>query len=134
MPNAKCILLVEDSSDDVFFFRRAARKAGIQDEIHVAPDGAKAVDFFAAGGICPSGGEHPPRLVFLDLKMPHMNGFDVLEWMRNNPKYAGVPIVVLTSSDHPSDQEKAARLGARLYLTKPITKEQLHDAITRFGI
>jgi CheY-like chemotaxis protein len=129
------ILLVEDSSDDVFFFRRAIQKCGVSAEIHVAADGLEAKDYLLGKGQFGDKTAHPkPDIVFLDLKLPHINGFEVLEWMKLHTECPRVPIVVLTSSSHPEDQERAESLGALLYLTKPLTPEQLRQVLQRSSL
>lgn len=129
MSKSKRILLVEDSPDDVFFFQRAARKAGLGEGVEIASDGARAIHLLQDKT---TRGAPLPHLVFLDLKMPHKDGFEVLEWVRENPTYSSVPVVVLSSSDQPSDLERASQLGARLSLTKTVTAEQLQDTVGKF--
>jgi CheY-like chemotaxis protein len=129
------ILLVEDSPDDVFFFRRAVHKSGICAVMHVAVDGIEAMDYLLNKGRLPNGATHPPPdIMFLDLKLPHVNGFEVLEWMRRHAECPRIPVVVLTSSSQPEDQERAEALGAALFLTKPPAPEQLSEALRKFQL
>jgi CheY-like chemotaxis protein len=124
------ILLVEDSPDDVFFFRRAVNKAGIVAETQVAVDGLEAINYLTnQGQYFDAERFGPPRVIFLDLKLPHVNGFEVLEWVRDHRERRIPPIVVLTSSDEPEDRDRAASLGASLFLTKPPAAEQLREAL-----
>jgi CheY-like chemotaxis protein len=127
------ILLVEDSPDDVFFFRRAVQKAGLNAETHVAADGVQAMDYLLHKGRFADATAHPPPdIMFLDLKLPHCNGFELLEWMKKHAEGPPTPVVVLTSSGQPEDRERAEALGAALFLTKPATPEQLCQALQMF--
>jgi CheY-like chemotaxis protein len=129
------ILLVEDSPDDVFFFRRAANKSGISAVTHVAVDGVEAMDYLLNKGRFADAAAHPPPdIMFLDLKLPHVNGFEVLEWMRRHAECPPTPVVVLTSSNQPEDQQRAKALGAALFLTKPPAPEQLRQALQKFQL
>jgi CheY-like chemotaxis protein len=120
------ILLVEDSPDDVFFFRRAVQKSGVSAETRVVGDGIEAIDYLLNRGRFADRTAHPPPdIMFLDLKLPHANGFEVLEWMRRNADCPRTYVVVLTSSNQPEDQERAEALGAALFLTKPPVPDQL---------
>jgi CheY-like chemotaxis protein len=130
---AVVVLLVEDSPDDVFFFRRAIQKSGITAQAHVAVDGVEAMDYLLNKGAFADAASHPtPDIIFLDLKLPHVNGFEMLEWMRRHAECPQPPVVVLTSSNQPEDQERAQALGAALFLTKPPTPDQLREAIEKF--
>src|SRR5580658_9662286 len=101
------ILLVEDSPDDVFFFRRAIHKSGVSAVTHVAVDGVEAMDYLLNKGRFADVASHPPPdIMFLDLKLPHVNGFEVLEWMRRHAESPQPPVVVLTSSSQPEDQQR----------------------------
>lgn len=111
------ILLVEDAEPDVFLVREALRRAGVKPNLRVLEDGEQAADFIDtldtdASTVCPD-------LVLLDLNLPKKNGNQVLERMRRSPRCAGVPVVVITSSDSPADRSRAARLGATRYFQKP---------------
>ena len=126
------ILLVEDSPDDAFFFHRAVHKSGLSAVTHMAADGVEAMDYLLNKGRFADAAAHPaPDIMFLDLKLPHVNGFEVLEWMREHAECPRPPVVVLTSSSQPEDQERAEALGAALFLTKPPAPEQLREAVQR---
>ena len=129
-PDSLRILLVEDSPDDVFFFRRTVNKAGIIAETHIARDGVEAINYLTNQEQFADAEKFGrPDVMFLDLKLPHVNGFEVLEWVRDHPEQKVPPIVVLTSSDEPEDRVRATQLGATLFLTKPPSVDQLLDAL-----
>jgi CheY-like chemotaxis protein len=129
------ILLVEDSPDDVFFFLRAVNKSGISAVTHLAVDGVEAMDYLLnKGRFADAASYPPPDIMFLDLKLPHINGFEVLEWMRRHAECPPAPVVVLTSSNQPEDQQRAESLGASMFLTKPPAPEQLRQALQKFQL
>lgn len=113
------ILIVEDSDDDLFFFRRLFAKAGIKSPVSVVTDGRQATAHFEAAlnGTLP---QKPPmpRIVFLDLKLPLRSGFEVLQWIRTQPALKSVIVVVLSSSAEVRDVRQAYDLGAQGYLVK----------------
>jgi DNA-binding response OmpR family regulator len=115
------ILLVEDSEDDVFFFELALRKSGWTcDYTHVI-DGGQAIEYLETltkGGTAPD-------LVFLDLKLPVFNGFEVLQWIGSKNFQPAIPVVILSGSDHHADIRLARELGAIDYMVKPISAEDL---------
>ena len=124
----KSILLVEDNDDDVFAFQRSVKKMGATDALHVVNDGRKAVEFLS--GV--ASGEDPvrfprPALVFLDLKLPYQGGLEVLEWLRGDARLADLPVVVLSGSNEARDRERACALGARSYLVKPASIDDLRQ-------
>jgi CheY-like chemotaxis protein len=122
--NEPILLLVEDSEDDVFFFRRTFQKAAVNCAIHHASNGAEAVEFLQAG--LNSKPNRLPQSIFLDLKMPVMNGFEVLEWLRRQTFPVPIPVIVLSGSEHQEDKRRAAALGASAYLVKPVKVADLH--------
>ena len=117
------LVLVEDNADDVELMMRAFRADGIRCDIHVAHDGVEAIDMLL-GSTDPS----PPAVVLLDLKLPGVDGFDVLRQIRSNPRTRTLPVVILTSSTEPDDLIKAYRLGANSYVRKPMSFRDLIDA------
>lgn len=120
------LLLVEDSPDDVVFVRRALAKAGVRTELRAVDDGQEAIDYLTGTNEYAVRREHPlPQLILLDLKLPLVSGFEVLRWIRAQPELVGVVVVVLTSSDHPSDIRESYALGANLYLSKPANPSDL---------
>ena len=129
MPERQVILLVEDNEDDIFFMQRALEKAGVAGLLQVARNGQQALDYLAGHEAYADRAQFPvPHLVFLDLKLPHVPGFEVLSWMRAQPSLRNIPVVVLTSSPQERDREKAHELGAEGYLIKPPTRETVREA------
>src|SRR3954453_9242952 len=116
--NKPILLLVEDSEDDAFFFTHTLKKTEAGCAVHRVNDGAKAIEFLReAFG---SKSDSLPRLIFLDLKMPVLNGFEVLSWMQQQTFSTPIPVIVLSGSDLPADKERAYSLGAIDYLVKPV--------------
>ena len=127
----KLILLVEDNEDDVFIMRTALKKAGLINPIFVAEDGQHALDYLEGRGKFSNRAQFPlPALVLLDLKLPQIHGLDVLKSIRTNPSLPPFLVIVFTSSDQEPDIERAYRLGANSYLTKPPTPQKL-DALVK---
>ena len=105
------ILLVEDNEDDVFLMERALKKASIERPMHVAKDGRQAMEYLQAVGQYSDRNAFPlPSLIFLDLKLPFVQGFQVLEWINQQPSLKQIPVVILTSSSEQSDRDKADAL------------------------
>lgn len=123
------ILLVEDTRDGVTLTRHALRKAGIDAELGVARSGEACLAALLEG----VSGEPPglPDLVLLDLKMPGMNGLDVLRRLRSEERTRYLPIVVLTSSHEPSDIQVAYALGANSYVRKPVNFQRFIEVVGR---
>ena len=121
------VLLVEDSDDDAFFFRWTLEKCGFDCEVDHAIDGAVALRKLEAAL---QGTARVPDLVFLDLKIPNYNGFEVLAWIRDRHFEPPLDVAVLSGSEHATDIQRAQGLGATAYYVKPISVEQLH---TRFN-
>jgi CheY-like chemotaxis protein len=120
------ILLVEDNDDDVFFMRHALQKAKVGLPVQVVPNGQAALDYLSGEGRYADREKYPlPTLIFLDLKMPYVNGFEVLAWMQRQTFTPEIQVVVLTSSPEDRDRQRAKELGARAYLVKPPTEEMI---------
>jgi CheY-like chemotaxis protein len=113
-----CLLLIEDDRDYVDVIARALGKAGLEAELHVVRDGQEALDTLGIenGGF--SEARPLPRVVFLDLKMPRVDGWEVLTRMRASPRTARVPVVIVSGSDRPEDIRRSYALGANSYLLK----------------
>lgn len=131
-PNGHTLLLVEDSEDDVILFKRTLRKSGLEVQLAHVADGQRALDYLAGAGEFQDRARHPkPTIVLLDLKLPHRDGHEVLQWARSTRELDGVCFVMLTSSSEPADVERAYALGANCYLTKAIAPETLLELFTK---
>lgn len=114
------ILLVEDDPNDVWLVKHAFLNAGIINPLRIVNDGQEAVDYLKGSGPFSDRSAFPmPKLVLLDLKMPRLNGFDVIEWMRGHQPWKLTPIIILSSSALPQDVNRAYELGANAYMVKP---------------
>lgn len=129
----KLILLVEDNPDDEYLTRDALRTGGVVHDVVVARDGAEAVK-----AIFSSGDEDMlpriPDLVLLDLKLPKMSGFDVLERIRSNARTKVLPVVILTSSSEHEDIERSYATGANSYVRKPVNFAEFVRAVQALGV
>jgi len=114
------ILLVEDDSNDVLLMQRAFRKANLTHPVQVARDGQEAIEYLNHQGNFADLTRYPlPALILLDLKMPRKNGFETLEWLRQQPGLKRIVVVVLSSSSEIADIQRAYDLGVNSYLVKP---------------
>ena len=121
----KTILLVEDDQNDVFFLQYAFESAGIQNPLQVVFDGQQAINYLAGKGQYADRLHFPlPFLVLLDLKMPGKMGNDVLRWIRSQPNFSHLLVIVLTSSSDIHDVDGAYECGAQSYLVKPLSLEK----------
>lgn len=115
----KTILLVEDSDDDVFLMKRACAVSGVPHSVQIVRDGQAAVDYLSGCQKYEDRDLFPlPNLIFLDVHLPLCGGHEVLEWLRTQPVFNDLPVIMLTSSDQPSDIERAYSLGVTSYMLK----------------
>ena len=115
------LLHIEDDPNDVLLFQHACQKAGVLCDVQVAADGDEAVAYLSGLGKYGDRNRFPsPQLVLLDLKMPRFNGIEALGWIRNSEKLKRLPVVVLSSSNHGVDINRAYDAGANSYLVKPV--------------
>ena len=122
------ILLAEDDANDVFFLRRAFQKANVPCKILDVSNGQEAISYLKGLGPYQNREDFPkPAVLLLDLKMPLVNGFEVLEWIKSRQELADLPTLVLSSSAHEGDMARARQLGAREYHVKPSSLAQLTD-------
>jgi DNA-binding response OmpR family regulator len=125
------ILLVEDDPDHEALAIRALRKANVANEITVARDGAEAITYMQE---ILAGTRNPPQLVLLDLKLPKVDGLEVLRNIRASDKTALLPVVVLTSSDEERDIVSSYRLGVNSYIRKPVNFTDFAEATRQLGM
>ena len=120
------VLIAEDDPNDVFLLRRAFQKVGVAHPVVVLRNGQEVLDYLTRNGKVAGANEnHFPALMFLDLKMPMMDGFDVLSWLQHHPLQSKLPVVVLTSSNQEKDIHQAQQMGADEYRVKPQQFEEL---------
>jgi len=133
----KSVLLVEDNPDDVTLMLRALRRANVanEDEVAVARDGVEALEYLSGtGAYADRDADLLPTVVLLDLKLPKVNGLEVLRHVRADTKTRLIPVVIVTSSDEDSDVIEGYRLGANSYVRKPEDFDQFADAVRQMGL
>ena len=137
MPAKTCdrILLVEDNPDDVTLAQRALRKNNIANEVMVVEDGARALDYiFGTGEFEGRDVNDTPCLVLLDLKLPKVDGLDILKRIRADERTSLIPVVILTSSSEERDLVEGYHLGANSYIRKPVDFDQFVKAVQQLGL
>jgi CheY-like chemotaxis protein len=123
-PESAVILLVEDREDDILLIRKSFEKAELANPVYVVRNGEEAVAYLIGEEPFSNRVEHPlPDLILLDLKMPKLDGFETLLWIRHQPGIRNIPVVILTSSEQLGDVTKAYALGANSFLVKPVDFE-----------
>lgn len=128
--NDNVILLVEDCPEDASLVLRAFKKWGISNPVQVVPDGEHAVDYLSNTGHYNDRERHPrPCLALLDLNLPQMSGFGVLEWIRARHDFSNLPVVVLSGTKDPTHFDQAHRLGANACVVKTLDLAELHELI-----
>ena len=134
MADLRPILLVEDSPRDLELTLAALAKCQLANEVVVARDGAEAIDWFERRG---QFREHPPgdpAVVLLDLKLPKLDGLEVLEKVRSDPRHRQVPVVMLTSSREERDVVRSYELGVNAFVVKPVAFNDFFEAIQDLGM
>jgi CheY-like chemotaxis protein len=134
MTSVRPILLVEDNPKDVELIFAALRKSNLANEVVVARDGAEAMDYLYRRGRFEANNPGLPIVVFLDLKMPKVDGLEVLQQMKSDAALKIVPVVMLTSSREEADLVKSYQLGVNAYVVKPVDFKQFADAIKQTGM
>ena len=135
MVERQYILLAEDNPDDVALTVRALKKNAILNEVVVVTDGEEALDFlFARGKYAGRNEAEMPAVVLLDLRLPKLDGMDVLGAIRKDPRTKMLPVVVLTSSDEQKDIVKSYELGVNSYVRKPVEFNEFAEAVKQLGL
>ena len=129
------ILLVEDNQEDVELTLHALRKENLANHIHVARDGEEALEFlFCSGPHADRSFERPPRLILLDLKLPKIDGMEVLRRLKSDARTKPIPVVILTSSKEERDLVQGYGLGANSYIQKPVDFDQFRHTVKSVGL
>jgi len=129
------ILLVEDNSNDVELTLHALKKNNLTNRIHVVRDGAEALEYiFGSGAYAGRDVNHAPKVILLDLKLPKVDGKEVLRRIKADERTRSIPVVVLTSSREERDIVESYRLGVNSYITKPVDFEQFTEAVRQLGL
>jgi two-component system response regulator len=125
------ILLVEDNQEDMELTLHALKKENLANHIHVARDGEEALTFLQGDG---ASGRTLPKVVLLDLKLPKIDGMQVLKQIKSDPRTRSIPVVILTSSKEERDLCNGYQLGANSYIQKPVDFEQFRETVTKAGL
>jgi CheY-like chemotaxis protein len=129
------ILLVEDNADDLELTLHSLRSDKVANKIEVARDGEEALDyFFRRGRFTGRSQESQPSLVLLDLKLPKVDGLEVLREIKNNPQTRAIPVVILTSSKEDIDMVASYQLGVNSYIQKPVDFKQFRETVKQLGL
>ncbi|MFA4968168.1 MAG: response regulator [Sulfuritalea sp.] len=133
--NVKTILLVEDNSQDELLTLRALRKANVANRIDVVRDGQQALDYlFRTGEFSVRDGPDLPTVMVLDIGLPRLSGLEVLSRLRDDPRTAMLPVVVLTSSDDERDRLKSYQFGANSFVRKPVDFAEFAATVAQLGL
>jgi two-component system response regulator len=129
------ILLVEDSQDDMDLALHALRRGKVANRIFVVRDGEEALDFlFCRGAYAQRTFDHPPKLVLLDLKLPKVDGMEVLKQVKGDPRTKTIPIVIMTSSKEERDLVAGYNFGANSFIQKPVDFDQFRETVKTVGL
>ena len=129
------ILLVEDNPNDVELTSRALKKHNLANKVHVVKDGAEALEYiFANGSYAHRKIEDHPKLILLDLKLPKVDGLEVLRRIKSDERTKVIPVVVLTSSKEERDLTESYRLGVNSYITKPVDFDKFVESVSELGL
>jgi CheY-like chemotaxis protein len=128
------ILLVEDNPNDVELALRAFKKNKLVNRVYIVRDGEEALDYiFCRGNYAQRNINHTPKLILLDLKLPKIDGIEVLKQIKSDPRTNSIPVVVLTTSREECDVLETYRLGVNSYILKPVDFDQFVDSVRQIG-
>ncbi|TMH40983.1 MAG: response regulator [Betaproteobacteria bacterium] len=129
------ILLAEDNSEDAEMTMRALRRHNLANQVRWVKDGAEALDYlFCRGQYVGRDPSRPPKLVLLDIKMPKIDGIEVLRQLKADPTTRSIPVVVMTSSNEERDVLESYRLGVNSYIVKPVQFNQFIETVAKIGL
>jgi len=135
MSNEVEILLVEDNEADAELTLHALKQEGLANKIHTVRDGAEALDFlFCRGTYGSRDFQSPPKVVLLDIKLPKVDGIEVLRALKGDPRTRAIPVVILTSSREDRDRFNGYNLGANSYLQKPVDFDEFRGMVKQIGM
>lgn len=129
------ILLVEDNPDHAMLTKRVLDDYKVANDVHVVKDGADALDYIYRRGNYANGNSAPrPGLILLDVKLPKIDGFEVLKQLKNDPEYSSIPVVMLTTSACDEEVSRGYAEGANSYVTKPVRFDEFAEKIKNIGL
>jgi CheY-like chemotaxis protein len=132
-PESVNIILVEDDDGHATLVERNLRRAGLANGFLRLKDGQEALDHFRGPDACPPGSEPGACVVLLDIKMPRVDGIEVLRQLKADPRTAPLPVIMLTTTDDPREIDRCYQLGCNVYITKPVEYDAFIEAIRRLG-
>ena len=129
------ILLVEDNPDHVILTRKVLEDYRVANKVYIVTDGAEALDFIYHRGKYGNGSDAPrPGLILLDVKLPKVDGFEVLVQLKNDPEHSSIPIVMLTTSARDEEVARGYAEGANSYVTKPVKFDEFAEKVKNIGL
>lgn len=131
---SNAILLVEDDPGHALLIRKNLQRGGFTNDLVVLDDGQKAVDYLFKQGAYAADDHPAPDLVLLDLNLPVLSGYQVLQTIKNDDRTRKIPVVVLTTTDNPQEVARCYDLGCNMYITKPVEYDQFSDTIQRLSM
>jgi CheY-like chemotaxis protein len=127
-------MVVDDNDGDILFFSRAFKQAGFKNRLITLSSGDETVKYLSGEGCYANREEFPmPKLALLDIKMPGIDGLEVLQWMRQNNSLDQIPVLMLTTSSYPEEVKRAYALGANAYLVKPMDLQEFANQVKAMG-
>ncbi|MCH2547831.1 MAG: response regulator [Alphaproteobacteria bacterium] len=134
MANHVTIVMVEDDPGHAALIEKNLRRGGIYNPIKKIDNGRVALEYLCSKKECDPKSDAGPILVLLDLNLPEVDGFEILEAMKSNPYTKCIPIIILTTTDNPAEIDRAYKLGCNVYVAKPLDYERFAEAIRKLGL